>query len=229
MNHEFQIEFFGQRPISQSPSLQTRASGEANIRDLLKMVFEKNNDTVIVIDSSLFALNYFLQDSLGIVSLTSSFYSKGNFKYSLSERSIVGSIAALCPYSDGPGVYWAWSLLASITDSIPIQQSIDCGSVSSTLFKMEENNNLQHIDNQAWANVYPNPSLGNLTVKWNFVDDKGIKIKIDDLSGRTIFSIQNEESKGELTFNANVASGTYIIRLESGGFYKAKRLIILLR
>lgn len=76
--------------------------------------------------------------------------------------------------------------------------------------------------------VYPNPSNGNLTLRFKPVNKENIIIKLFDLKGRLIStkerSIKASFFSEEITFR-NISSGLYLIQLNNGNNYTSKKII----
>ncbi len=82
------------------------------------------------------------------------------------------------------------------------------------------------IDDENVMRVYPNPSVGDITVRINNYNGL-VKIKISDLSGKVVFEKEKESFAGEKTFNIRpVAAGVYILSVEGDGLRYVDKLII---
>lgn len=82
------------------------------------------------------------------------------------------------------------------------------------------------FDDENVMRVYPNPSVGDITVRINNYNGL-VNIKISDLSGKVVFEKQKESFDGEKSFNIRpVAAGVYILSVEGDGLRYVDKLII---
>lgn len=82
------------------------------------------------------------------------------------------------------------------------------------------------IDDENIMRVYPNPSVGDITVRINNYNGL-VNIKISDLSGKVVFEKEKESFAGEKSFIIRpVAAGVYILAVEGDGLRYVDKLII---
>lgn len=77
--------------------------------------------------------------------------------------------------------------------------------------------------------LYPNPATGTITISYNGVSEKYIKILISDVSGRSVLTLSPKTIKGENAFPLNVsgfAKGIYIVRIIDGLNTEMQKLFI---
>jgi hypothetical protein len=77
---------------------------------------------------------------------------------------------------------------------------------------------------------YPNPFNPTTTIKYEIPKDAEITIKVYDLLGREVFSINEYKKAGsyEVKFDgANLASGMYLYSFETNGYKDTKKMVLL--
>lgn len=78
---------------------------------------------------------------------------------------------------------------------------------------------------------YPNPFNPSTNIKYDLIKNSFVKMTVYDLSGKEVASLVNQlQNAGsyEVTFNAaNLSSGVYFYKLETGDFKDVKRMVIL--
>lgn len=78
---------------------------------------------------------------------------------------------------------------------------------------------------------YPNPFNPSTKIKFNLPSSENVKLTIYDITGRKVKELVNQDlSAGVHTvdFNAsNLASGTYIYRIQAGSFVQSKKMILM--
>lgn len=77
---------------------------------------------------------------------------------------------------------------------------------------------------------YPNPFNPITTIKYDIPKDGLIKIKIYDILGREVFSVNEFKNAGtyEVKFDGfGFASGVYFYKLESGSFIETKKMVLV--
>ncbi len=78
--------------------------------------------------------------------------------------------------------------------------------------------------------AYPNPFNAQTTISYDITQKGSVKLGIYDLSGREVWEQTNVMQSGshEVIFNAaNLSTGIYIARLESGGMSAQQKLILM--
>lgn len=82
------------------------------------------------------------------------------------------------------------------------------------------------IDDEKIMRVYPNPSVGDITVR---IDNYNglVNIKISDISGKVVFEKEKESFAGEKSFNIRpIGAGVYILAVQGDGLRYVDKLII---
>ena len=78
---------------------------------------------------------------------------------------------------------------------------------------------------------YPNPFNPSTKIKFNLPSSSNVKLTIYDITGRTVKEVVNQDLAAgvhTVDFNAsNLASGTYIYRIQAGSFVQSKKMILL--
>ncbi|MBK8984196.1 MAG: T9SS type A sorting domain-containing protein [Ignavibacteria bacterium] len=114
----------------------------------------------------------------------------------------------------------------------------DTGSLRSWTLKIDYdvitgvNNNVTSIPNEfSLSQNYPNPFNPSTKIAYTIPNNGLVTLKIYNLLGKEVASLINEvKSAGtyEVNFNgANLSSGVYFYRLESGNFVDTKKMFLL--
>ncbi len=78
---------------------------------------------------------------------------------------------------------------------------------------------------------YPNPFNPSTKIKFNLPSSSNVKLTIYDITGRKVKELVNRDLAAgvhTVDFNAsNLASGTYIYRIQAGSFVQSKKMILL--
>jgi hypothetical protein len=76
----------------------------------------------------------------------------------------------------------------------------------------------------SWFRMYPNPNEGNFKIDFADLQSRPIKVTINDLNGRTVYS---NELEGEIiSLSVDLPDGTYLLTVESGNQHFNQKLII---
>jgi hypothetical protein len=85
-------------------------------------------------------------------------------------------------------------------------------------------------------NIYPNPSQGMMNISYQLVYHDLVKVSVYDINGRLIKVLENDvKEHGSYTlqwdgcddFGRTIASGTYIIHLETSDYQYIKKAVVL--
>jgi len=96
------------------------------------------------------------------------------------------------------------------------------GCALATTFKVDKSSGLIESQNVA-INLYPNPATNATTISSG---DKSMnKIAVFDFLGKELKSFTIEKSKFELE-TADLSNGIYLLKIEVGGKWLTKQLII---
>ena len=78
---------------------------------------------------------------------------------------------------------------------------------------------------------YPNPFNPSTTIKYHIPEAGMVTIKVYNILGQEVATLVNEMKNSgsyEVNFNANnLASGTYVYRLQAGAFVQSKKMLLL--
>ena len=78
---------------------------------------------------------------------------------------------------------------------------------------------------------YPNPFNPSTTIRWEMPESRKVTLIVNDILGREIATLVNEESsvgKHEINFNATyLNSGIYFYRLKAGDFIQTKKMLFI--
>jgi len=75
-----------------------------------------------------------------------------------------------------------------------------------------------------WFRMYPNPNGGDFIVDFTDLQSHDIKININDLNGRTVYS--NQLNGDVITVSVDLPDGVYMMTIESGDQHFMQKLII---
>jgi hypothetical protein len=89
----------------------------------------------------------------------------------------------------------------------------------STVFIAIATNVKELVENNVYINVYPNPSNGNMFVKYDLDDQEGIaEIRLTASDGKIMNTYNLSNTKGEIQVNCNSCiTGNYILTLYING------------
>jgi hypothetical protein len=79
------------------------------------------------------------------------------------------------------------------------------------------------------TSVYPNPAVNNTTVSYNSNEENNIRIKLIDITGKTIISTEYATVEGMNNYSLDLSSvtkGLYIVELTSGSNVIVKKLLV---
>jgi hypothetical protein len=94
-------------------------------------------------------------------------------------------------------------------------------------------NSLEHfsVDEFTLYQNYPNPFNPSTSISFSLPQAEQVKVSVYDMLGREVAVLVNDylESGIHTTLfdGKNLSSGVYVYRIESGGFIKARRMILL--
>jgi hypothetical protein len=77
--------------------------------------------------------------------------------------------------------------------------------------------------------LYPNPAANLVTVTYQSQNSGAVRIALEDLSGKTIKTIDYSASKGENNIGLNladIARGLYFVKIMSEATTEVKKLIV---
>lgn len=133
-----------------------------------------------------------------------------------SDSTRLWSIGALCPYIYGPAVYTARTMLFSI-DSTYFSLGNDCEvpyyAVSSGKRDGSDEDEPEQSEENPKVFVYPNPSNGQVTVRFNGDVPEGCLFELTGIDGRSVRVVS--VNKTESTFNLQIAAGLYIYKVRT--------------
>jgi len=75
-----------------------------------------------------------------------------------------------------------------------------------------------------WLRIYPNPNEGNFIIDFADLQSRTIKITINDLNGRTVYS--NELHGENIPVSINLHAGIYMLKIEAGNQFFKQKLVI---
>lgn len=138
-------------------------------------------------------------------------------------------VAGLTWQSDDVVVLTATDADGNTSEFSPVSQQLGGGS-SGIVFNRDQ---LQPVRPQQQLSApYPNPFNPTTSFALTLPEVTHTRITVHDLLGRQVALLQNGELSGGLThtFNfdaAHLASGTYLLRVETGAYHETRRLLLL--
>jgi hypothetical protein len=75
-----------------------------------------------------------------------------------------------------------------------------------------------------WFRMYPNPNEGNFIIDFTDLQSSAIKITINDLNGRTVYS--NELHSENIPISVDLPTGVYMLTVEAGNQLFMQKLVI---
>jgi len=90
---------------------------------------------------------------------------------------------------------------------------------------------VQPIRHFFFENIYPNPAKGMLKIRFNSPDERKVTVKMYDVVGRVVETIFNDNAKIGLNefliVPKELSAGVYFVRLETRGYEKIEKIILL--
>ena len=81
------------------------------------------------------------------------------------------------------------------------------------------------------ASPFPNPTRAAATLRWGLPDEAKVSIHVYDLLGRTVAILADgalaEAGWHETRWDAQVAAGIYLVRLQAGREARTRRMLVL--
>jgi hypothetical protein len=152
-----------------------------------------------------------------------------------SESATLISIAELCPYLEGFGVYMARATLIEI-DTLPnFAEFNECEASPMPPAELRREDN-KNNENQSLGNnykIYPNPNNGDFNLEYHSSDNEAVEttnFTIFDITGHLVFSRNISLINNMATIKANnLSNGSYLVKVTIKGETKLIARIILLK
>ncbi len=132
-------------------------------------------------------------------------------------------IAVQCPYSGGPAVYRARTLLNLLNDTLEYQDKDVCEIMG--IYRLQNTN---HENTLKQLKIFPNPSGGNIQMIYYGLTGSEIRAEVTDAIGRIVLvkTIGNLSNTCQFILSA-LKEGIYSLKLiDEQGNYLTERLII---
>ena len=103
---------------------------------------------------------------------------------------------------------------------------------SCTIIRLKSPNNTNdNIETTAGIELYPNPALNNVAIRYQLLEDDAdrVTILLMDIAGKTIQSqmIDHPEMTGVVHFDLKeLQSGVYLVNVKTTNYSETKRLIV---
>jgi hypothetical protein len=131
-----------------------------------------------------------------------------------NEAATLRSIASLCPYEDGFGVYMARSALLEV-DTLPSFigfNECEASPLPTSELRREENFSASSMPSS--CKLYPNPTDNLLNIEYTILQQINGKVEIFTIAGQKILDQALEYSKSKRSLElGQLLSGTYFIRI----------------
>ncbi len=132
----------------------------------------------------------------------------GNFYYDSLQLMELRSIANMCPYTEGTGVYQARSILSAY-DPYGTEYLNPC-EISEENERLIINANEETINGD--INLYPNPANDNITIEFT-IETAGL-ITISNMLGEQVYVGNATEGEQKININiSNFTEGVYLCKL----------------
>lgn len=95
---------------------------------------------------------------------------------------------------------------------------------------LDVSTSVSHANSQSDLSIFPNPTDGDVTIKFDFDSKANTSIFLRDLLGRTMLNMDLSNSKGEVILDESVLPqkpGLYLLTLTNGGKKSTRKLRIL--
>lgn len=154
-------------------------------------------------------------------------YKLGNDSLSFNQMSDLNTLASQCPFSDGPAIYKARTLLDLILKQHIVYYDESCGEngfsqrvyldvdtlhQKESLVLLERNENKKIERRQSHYFLYPNPTLD-----WFKVGIKStirsVNLTMHDITGRLILDLANLNSGQTILLPTSIENGIYFVTL----------------
>ncbi len=128
-----------------------------------------------------------------------------------------------CPYSGGPAVYWARTLLNLLNDTLEYHDKDVCEIMG--IYRLQ---NTYNENSNKQLKIFPNPSSGNVQFVYSGLFGSEINIEIVDVQGRLVYKkTVNNLSSTSLLQLSTLIEGLYSLKLsDNDGRYLITKLII---
>ena len=163
---------------------------------------------------------------VGSVKLTADHLDQGNVSL-ISSSSETGKLNG---FTEGHELkIYAWNSQSGV--EFPVQFELVSGQSSyeknaSVLVKMQASvTGINSLAEQVKIDVFPNPSVGKVTVRFSEMPEQGSRIDILDLSGRKVASRLISGFAEDFDLNAQVA-GMYLVKTKLGSVENIQKLIV---
>jgi len=125
-------------------------------------------------------------------------------------------------YSDEAGAHLAWA--ATFNGEQDVYYSVITPSYVG-IAEQGRGSSVSLLQN------FPNPFREKTTIRYNLIEKEFISLKVYSMTGREVATLVNETQETGLhqaVFNATgLESGVYYYRLQAGGLYETRRLVLL--
>jgi len=84
------------------------------------------------------------------------------------------------------------------------------------------------VKNMQWYDMYPNPADEQITLAGYMPNAAGLDIKITDMNGRTVYTVNKNANMGHFKYSIPVdalTSGSYIIQMSDGKSVRSKTMV----
>ncbi|MBN1971414.1 MAG: T9SS type A sorting domain-containing protein [Candidatus Delongbacteria bacterium] len=108
--------------------------------------------------------------------------------------------------------------------------SILAGNLDAAIAEMPVSIDDKQIETFSLFQNYPNPFNPTTTIQFSLPSDAVVQISVFDISGKTIFEKNINSSSGLNSFDfdgSNLASGQYFYKIETEGFSKIQKMILI--
>jgi hypothetical protein len=148
-----------------------------------------------------------------------------------SDYILLYEVATLCPYTAGPAVYQARTILNAMDMGVWVNDEEICQGMA---FKNESQDPLRQLQNQDWQkqevsfSLFPNPAKERITLMYLVGNNQNLTLEITNLLGQAVEKNISLSDWGAEELNVSeLRGGVYFIKLfQSGQLIDTKKIVI---
>lgn len=197
--------------------------------DALQIASENNPTNFVIAKNSINTLAIIdpIEDYLKTVIDMSLEKQISGIDFGNAELLVLRSIAAMCPYNEGTGVYIARSLLVPY-DPIGTEYENACETEGTRTMSFENEEPVSIISDHKFL-LFPNPNNGNMIFNYEINETDNANLFIYDITGRKISDYKLKANSNSLVIKeSELSNGIYLYKvIINGKMAKSDRLVII--
>ncbi len=145
-----------------------------------------------------------------------------------NQEARLREIAQLCPIDEGFGVHIARSTLLKL-DTLPRNYVSECERVFEPAdYHWKDEPTITEDTGDGFA-VYPNPSTGDITLRYGLGEGERGYIEVFNVLGATMYEMQLAQSAEEMKISMGLTSGIYVFRVNVNGQVRLTERLVIMR